>query len=150
MASTWDVYIAHALPGHHLQAMSSLAKWHHRVYIDSNHHRQHRPCTDKAKSYSTDTSFSDEANYHLLRRRGKSKSHVRHRLGGHHQAGHRRGEGCPHFHHRTSTSRRVTAMHCRSGGHIASPFNFTTIYPKKTGLEDDDHCSSLIGGGLWA
>ena len=46
---------------------------------------------------------------------------VRLRRGGHHQAEYRRGEGRPHFHHRTSTSRRVMAMHCRSDGHTAPP-----------------------------
>ena len=42
------------------------------------------------------------------------------------------------------------AEYRRSDGHSALPFHFTTIYLKKMRLEDDDHCSSLIGGGLWA
>ena len=45
------------------------------------------------RSYSTDMSFSDEANHFLPGTdEAKASHHVRHRRGGHHQARYRRGE----------------------------------------------------------
>jgi hypothetical protein len=65
----------------------------------------------------------------FAKREAKSSHQVRHRQGGHHQAWHRQGEGRPHLHHRTSTSRRHTAMHRRSERCTAPPFRPSPTSP---------------------
>jgi hypothetical protein len=117
-------------------------------------HHRHRPCADEAKPYSTDMSFSDEVNYHLLCRRGKGKSPRptptrRAPLG---QAPTRQRPPTssssdidkPEGYGYASLERWAYSSTLQLHQHTI----ITNL--EKTRLEDDDHCSSLIGGGLWA
>lgn len=130
-ADTCNVYIGQALSRHHLQAMSSLAWWHHPVFFDTDTtptldivhaptRRSNTPPNCLLPMKQTTTCFADEA---------KSSHQVRHRQGGHNQTWHRRGEGRPHLHHRISTSRRHMAMHRRSDGWTAPPFRPSPTSP---------------------
>jgi hypothetical protein len=115
-------------PHRHLDGVPANAGWQsHQVYFDIHKRtigivqaptrRSHTPLTCPSSMKQTTTCFADEA---------KASHPVRHRQGGHHQAWHRRGEGRPHLHHWTSTSRWDTAKHRRSDGRTAPPFYITT------------------------
>jgi hypothetical protein len=123
---------------HHHQAV--LPRNDIQVYFDSTS----TPCIDivlapTIRSHPVAMSFSDKDNHLLLGTDEAKASHqVRHRQGGHHQAGHRRGEGrllvwadeARHLHHRTSTSRRYAVEHHRSDGlTVPSCLRWRSTYP---------------------